>query len=182
MKLTFIYQSAADLPAALAFYRDELGLDEAWREGESTVAFELPGSSVQLMLDTRPDDNERWTSGAFFQVDDVVAFTQQHPDIRWVGEVIDLPDGRSAALPTRPATSSTSSTSKPLTSTRPDAARRRSWRGEADAGVRRSCVMSGSCKSEADSEGGQGSGGIAAVVAERGGEVDRPNVAEHTDR
>jgi hypothetical protein len=39
--------------------------------------------------------------------------------------------------------------------------------------------MSGSCNSEADSEGGQGSVGIAAVVAERGGEVDRPNVAEH---
>jgi hypothetical protein len=46
MKLTFIYQSVKGLPAALAFYRDELGLDEAWREGESTVAFELPGSPV----------------------------------------------------------------------------------------------------------------------------------------
>lgn len=98
MKLTFIYQSVKDLPAALAFYRDELGLDEAWREGESTVAFELPGSPVQLMLDARPDDSERWTSGAFFQVEDVVAFTKQHPDVRWVGEVIDLPDGRSASF------------------------------------------------------------------------------------
>jgi catechol 2,3-dioxygenase-like lactoylglutathione lyase family enzyme len=98
MKLTFIYQSVKDLPAALAFYRDELGLNEAWREGESTVAFELPGSPVQLMLDARPDGHERWTSGAFFQVDDVVAFTKQHPDVRWVGEVIDLPDGRSASF------------------------------------------------------------------------------------
>jgi catechol 2,3-dioxygenase-like lactoylglutathione lyase family enzyme len=98
MKLTFIYQSVEDLPAALAFYRDELGLDEAWREGESTVAFELPGSPVQLMLDTRPDDSERWNSGAFFQVDDVVAFTKQHPDIRWIGEVMDVPGGRSAAF------------------------------------------------------------------------------------
>jgi hypothetical protein len=55
MKLTFIYQSVKDLPAALASYGDELGLD-------------------------------------------VVAFTKQHPDVRWVGEVIDLPDGRSASF------------------------------------------------------------------------------------
>jgi catechol 2,3-dioxygenase-like lactoylglutathione lyase family enzyme len=34
MKLTFIYQSVKALPAALAFYRDELGLDEAWRRAE----------------------------------------------------------------------------------------------------------------------------------------------------
>jgi catechol 2,3-dioxygenase-like lactoylglutathione lyase family enzyme len=98
MRLTFIYQAVEDLPAALAFYRDELGLDEAWREGESTVAFELPGSPVQLMLDARPDRHQRWGSGAYFQVDDVVAFTKQHPDIRWVGEVIDVPGGRSAAF------------------------------------------------------------------------------------
>lgn len=44
MQLTFMYQSVDDLPAALAFYRDALGFQEAWREGDSTVAFELPGS------------------------------------------------------------------------------------------------------------------------------------------
>jgi hypothetical protein len=47
------------------FYRDELGLDEAWREGDGTVAFELPGSSVRLMLDVPPDDHARWSSGPF---------------------------------------------------------------------------------------------------------------------
>src|SRR5690606_39101611 len=38
MKLSYIYVSVPDLKEALVFYRDELGLDEAWREGESTVA------------------------------------------------------------------------------------------------------------------------------------------------
>lgn len=98
MKLMFLYQSVKDLPAALAFYRDELGLVEAWREGESTVAFELPGSPVQLMLDVPPDDDPRWASGAFFQVDDVDAFVKEHPDLSWVGEAITVPDGRSATF------------------------------------------------------------------------------------
>jgi hypothetical protein len=39
--------------------------------------------------------------------------------------------------------------------------------------------MSGS--SEGDPEGGQGSGGVAGVVTEGSGEVDRPRPAEHAD-
>jgi hypothetical protein len=39
--------------------------------------------------------------------------------------------------------------------------------------------MSGS--SEGDPEGGEGSGGVAGVVTEGGGEVDRPGAAEHAD-
>ena len=39
--------------------------------------------------------------------------------------------------------------------------------------------MSGS--SEGDPEGGEGAGGVAGVVAEGGGEVDRPRPAEHAD-
>lgn len=98
MKLAFIYQPVDDMAAALAFYRDQLGLAEAWREGEATVAFELPGSPVQLMLDLPPDDHPRWGPGAFFQVDDVDAFVKNHPDFHWLGETMDLPDGRQASF------------------------------------------------------------------------------------
>jgi hypothetical protein len=35
----------------LALYRDELGWEEAWREGDTTVSLKLPGTDVQLMLD-----------------------------------------------------------------------------------------------------------------------------------
>lgn len=98
MQLTFMYQAVKDLPAALAFYRDELGLDEAWREGDATVAFELPGSPVQLMVDVPPDDGERWTSGLFFMVDDVAKFLTEHPNLRVLGEPIDMPDGSVATF------------------------------------------------------------------------------------
>jgi hypothetical protein len=46
-------------------------------------------------------------------------------------------------------------------------------------GLRRSVVMSVS--SVGDPEGGQRTAGVAGVVAERGGEVDRPRSAEDTD-
>ena len=37
MKLEFMYLPTQDLDAALALYRDTLGFDELWREGEVTV-------------------------------------------------------------------------------------------------------------------------------------------------
>jgi hypothetical protein len=46
-------------------------------------------------------------------------------------------------------------------------------------GLRRSRVMSVS--SDGDPEGGEGAGGVAGVVAQGGGEVDRPGAAERTD-
>ena len=51
MKLEFLYAPTRDLQVSLALYRDELGWEEAWREGDSTVSLKLPGSDVQLMLD-----------------------------------------------------------------------------------------------------------------------------------
>lgn len=98
MKLMFIYQAVDDLPAALAFYRDELGLAESWREGDSTVAFDLPGSPIQLMLDVPPDDHPRWKPGMFCEVPDVDAFIKEHPGFTWVGEAIAVPDGRAATF------------------------------------------------------------------------------------
>ena len=45
--------------------------------------------------------------------------------------------------------------------------------------LRRSCVLSVS--SEGDSEDGEWSAWVAGMVAERGGEVDRPSAAERAD-
>jgi hypothetical protein len=98
MKLMFLYQPVDDLKRGVAFYRDELGLDESWREGESTAAFRLPGSEVELMLDVPPGDGPEWRAGGFFGVDSVDRFVADHPDIKWVGEVIDVPGGRSATF------------------------------------------------------------------------------------
>lgn len=98
MKLAFLYQPVKDLPAAVAFYRDVLGLDESWREGETTAAFRLPGTEVELMLDLPPDDGPQWQTGGFYQVDSVDAFIAEHPDITWAGEPMDIPGGRSASF------------------------------------------------------------------------------------
>lgn len=98
MNLAFMYQSVDDLPTALAFYRDTLGLTEAWREGETTVAFELPGSTVQLMVDLQPDDHPKWRSGLFFQVPNVVEFVKQYAELNWLDEPMEVPDGMAATF------------------------------------------------------------------------------------
>ncbi len=76
MRLRFLYQPVKDVAQAAAFYRDELGLQEAWREGEA-VAFTLPGSNISLMLDQDPDEA---TGGPFFVVEDVVDFYERNRD------------------------------------------------------------------------------------------------------
>ena len=51
MKLAFVYVPVQDMSRALAFYRDTLGLEELWREGDGTVALRAPDDEAGLMLD-----------------------------------------------------------------------------------------------------------------------------------
>ncbi len=51
MRLDFIYLPTTDLQRALALYRDGLGFDELWREGELTVGLAIPGSETAIMVD-----------------------------------------------------------------------------------------------------------------------------------
>jgi predicted enzyme related to lactoylglutathione lyase len=93
MKLEFLYAPTRDLPAALALYRDELGWDEAWREGESTVSLKVPGSDVQLMLDAI-DADAATGFGPVFVVDDVKRFTAGRPrGLRVTSEPQEIPGG-----------------------------------------------------------------------------------------
>jgi catechol 2,3-dioxygenase-like lactoylglutathione lyase family enzyme len=97
MKLTFLYHPVANLDEAVAFHRDVLGLDEAWREGTETVAFALPESEVQLMLDSS-DADEGGASG-FFEVDDVDAFyAARRESATWIALPVDQPPIRYAAF------------------------------------------------------------------------------------
>jgi catechol 2,3-dioxygenase-like lactoylglutathione lyase family enzyme len=77
MRLTYLYHPVSDLKQAVAFYRDVVGWDEAWRMGDDTAAMQIPGSEVLLMLDVTPDD--AGPSG-FFEVDDVDEFWQALPE------------------------------------------------------------------------------------------------------
>jgi catechol 2,3-dioxygenase-like lactoylglutathione lyase family enzyme len=98
MKLTYLYQPVDDLAAAVEFYRDTLGLDEKWREGDTTAAFGLPGTEIELILDVPPGSGPEWAAGGFFGVENVAAFLAEHPNLKQVGEVIDIPGGRSATI------------------------------------------------------------------------------------
>jgi catechol 2,3-dioxygenase-like lactoylglutathione lyase family enzyme len=98
MKLTFLYQPVKDINAAVAFYRDVLGFDEAWREGDGTVAFKLPGSDVEVMLDVPVSDGPQSQAGGFYIVDSVDKFVAEHPTIDYVGEVLDVPGGRAVTF------------------------------------------------------------------------------------
>jgi catechol 2,3-dioxygenase-like lactoylglutathione lyase family enzyme len=93
MKLEFLYVPTHDLQAALALYRDELGWQEAWREGESTVSLALPGTGVQLMLvAAEPDAGEAF--GPIFVLDDVKRFFAERPAaLRANGEPQEIPGG-----------------------------------------------------------------------------------------
>jgi len=48
----FLYQLVSDLGAAVKFYTEELGFEEAWRDGDLSVAVWMPGHSAQEMLST----------------------------------------------------------------------------------------------------------------------------------
>ena len=76
MKLEFLYLPTGDLGSALSLYRDGLGWEEAWREGELTVALTMPGTEVKLMLDASDPDA---AVGPMFVVDRVHDFHASRP-------------------------------------------------------------------------------------------------------
>jgi catechol 2,3-dioxygenase-like lactoylglutathione lyase family enzyme len=97
MKLVFLYHPVKDLKAALGFYRDVLGWDEAWREGDETVAMSIPDSDVQVMLDV--SDSSSAEASGFFQVPDVDAFYERNRDhVDFVELPRDLPPIRCASF------------------------------------------------------------------------------------
>jgi catechol 2,3-dioxygenase-like lactoylglutathione lyase family enzyme len=80
-----------DLPAALALYRDTLGWEEAWREGELTASLTLPGTDVQLMLDA----HNAYVPGPIFFVDRVADFQREHRDrLQWRYPPAAIPGGQ----------------------------------------------------------------------------------------
>lgn len=93
MLLTFYFQPVADLAAAAQHYLN-LGWDEAWREGEHTIALQMPGVETQLMLDDEPG----WGgAGPMYLVDDLLPWLAAHPELA-AGEVQEIPGGRVADI------------------------------------------------------------------------------------
>jgi catechol 2,3-dioxygenase-like lactoylglutathione lyase family enzyme len=92
MKLEFLCVPTRDLQASLALYRDELGWEEAWREGDSTVSLKHPGSDVQLMLVA--GEGAESAFGPIFVLDDVRRFNGERPSrLRVASEPEEIPGG-----------------------------------------------------------------------------------------
>lgn len=89
--LTYVYLPVTDLSAARTFYRDTLGLEESWREGEMACAFKLPGTTVQLMLNqTTAADPD--TAGLVFTIAAVDPFFhEQQANIAFTGQPQAIP-------------------------------------------------------------------------------------------
>jgi len=91
MKLEFLFAPTADLEASLALYRDGLGCQEVWREGDATVALTLPGTDVQLMLDA---NDASAPVGPLFIVESVVSFHAGRPEgLSVLEEPSEIPGG-----------------------------------------------------------------------------------------
>jgi catechol 2,3-dioxygenase-like lactoylglutathione lyase family enzyme len=87
MRLAFVYAPVPELAAALPFYRDTLGLDEAWREGEDTVAYQLPdGPRIMVSVSTDP-------AGPMYLVDSVAAYLAERPELTVFLPPREIPDG-----------------------------------------------------------------------------------------
>jgi catechol 2,3-dioxygenase-like lactoylglutathione lyase family enzyme len=94
MKLVFLYQPVKNLKESLTFYREVLGFEEAWREGEHTAALKLPDTDVRLMIE---DEDEGLPSGGVFLVDSVDTFFNEHKDqLEFLRQPCDIPPGRYA--------------------------------------------------------------------------------------
>lgn len=90
MKLELLFLPTTDLDATLATYRD-LGFEEVWREGDSTAAITLPGSEVQIMLDS---NDPTAVAGPMLVVDNVQTFHNARPAALEVLQApAEIPDG-----------------------------------------------------------------------------------------
>ena len=76
MELKYLHVSVADMAAAVAFYAETLGMEEAWREGDGTVAFWAHDRSVQLMLVVGGH-----APGPMYLVEDAVAWATAHEHV-----------------------------------------------------------------------------------------------------
>jgi len=96
MKLVFLTHPVNDLKTALAFYRNQFGMQEVWREGDHTAALKLDGTDVALMLE---EDEKDLPAGGVFLVDSVDEFYKENKDeLKFIKEPFDIPPGRYAAF------------------------------------------------------------------------------------
>lgn len=94
MKLCFLYHPVKNLKESLSFYRDVLGFEEAWREGEHTIALTIPNTEQRIMLEA---DEHEIGAGGIFLVDNVDEFFKENQSkLNFIKTPVDIPPGRYA--------------------------------------------------------------------------------------
>lgn len=93
MKLVFLYHPVADLPDGVAFFRDRLGWQEAWRESDDTVAFWTPDRAAQVMVSLTDQP-----PGPMYLVESLPDWMAQNPDVAVVVPRYDIPGGSVAGF------------------------------------------------------------------------------------
>lgn len=88
MQLSYLFAPVTDLEAAAAFYRDVLGWEETWREGETTIAFAAREGDAQVMLDTTA-----WPAGPMYLVPDLDAWLAEHAGLQATIVRTEIPGG-----------------------------------------------------------------------------------------
>ena len=88
MRLTYLDEPAPALGDLVAFYRDVLGLEESWRDGNRTVAFWAPDRRVQLMVSTTEQP-----AGPMYLVDDLEVWTAAHREVPLRVAPTEIPGG-----------------------------------------------------------------------------------------
>lgn len=73
-ELRYLYQPVGDLEAAMSFYSDVLGFEEAWRDGALSTAYWMPGRGCQILLSVSGKP-----AGPMYLVDSLSAWIQKHP-------------------------------------------------------------------------------------------------------
>jgi predicted enzyme related to lactoylglutathione lyase len=88
VKPSFIYVPTEDLASTAQFYGNVLGLEEAWREGDDTIAFALLDSELQLMVSTSPG-----AQGPMYFVPSVTDWVSQHSELEVTVPLENIPGG-----------------------------------------------------------------------------------------
>ena len=88
MKPAFIYVPTDDPAGTARFYAEQLGLAEAWREGDDTIAFALPDSDMQIMVSSAPGAH-----GPMYRVPSAAEWIRDHPDLEAVVPLDEIPGG-----------------------------------------------------------------------------------------
>ena len=93
-ELHAVYLPAREMNSALQFYRDQVGLEEVWREGDLAIAFQLPQTDVQLIIG-QITENGPAVAGPVFVIPSVdELYATESGTLEFAGMPVDISPGR----------------------------------------------------------------------------------------